>query len=304
MTEVKYTFVGDLIIIKDFNEAIENLRHYIDNYINNNLSQPNKDYTSLLMSCDTMQSYTTSNNYSIPNEYISDYLLNLKDFIADLKNDIYFSTELNDLLKHLWKVSLPLLQVMLPKHLNKTQNGHVSDLQSDIEDIARNELENFKLQVNNTQNDILKRLHAESSSSVSLIQKQQSASIAAFDDKMNNALNEMRERIDAEIVEFEEKNETMTALLEKVGLARDAEVTIIQADKELKSATWLRWTGLAFMCGSIILLIYFFRYYIGFTEVPQGVVLPELKDLGFEFFALRFMTVILVSSPAIYTRST
>lgn len=133
-----------------------------------------------------------------------------------------------------------------------------------------------------------------------IFQTHLSNTLNSFDKHYNSKISGINKRIDDEVKAFEVKRKDIDALLEKVGIAQDADVTITQANKELISATWLRWTGLAFMCGSIVLLIYFFRYYIGFAEVPQGVSLPELKDLGFEFFALRFMTVILVSSPAMY----
>lgn len=169
-----------------------------------------------------------------------------------------------------------------------------------VDGISEHELKNMRASISEIQSLALENIRTETSDVSSLFQNHLSTTINSFDKHYNNKISGINKRIDDEIKAFEFKRKDMDALLEKVGIAQDADVTITQANRELKSATWLRWTGLGFMCGSIALLIYFFRYYIGFTDVPEGVVLPELKELGFEFFALRFMTVILVSSPAMY----
>ncbi|EPP19441.1 hypothetical protein L911_3819 [Vibrio fluvialis I21563] len=169
-----------------------------------------------------------------------------------------------------------------------------------IDGISEHELKNIRASINEIQSLALEKLRTETSDVSNIFQTHLSNTLNSFDKHYNGKISGINKRIDDEVKAFEVKRKDIDALLEKVGIAQDADVTITQANKELISATWLRWTGLAFMCGSIALLIYFFRYYIGFAEVPQGVPLPELKDLGFEFFALRFMTVILVSSPAMY----
>lgn len=169
-----------------------------------------------------------------------------------------------------------------------------------IDGISEHELKNIRASINEIQSLALEKLRTETSDVSNIFQTHLSNTLNSFDKHYNSKISGINKRIDDEVKAFEVKRKDIDALLEKVGIAQDADVTITQANKELISATWLRWTGLAFMCGSIVLLIYFFRYYIGFAEVPQGVSLPELKDLGFEFFALRFMTVILVSSPAMY----
>ncbi|HCG7253249.1 hypothetical protein ACEV7Y_01785 [Vibrio parahaemolyticus] len=169
-----------------------------------------------------------------------------------------------------------------------------------LDSISENELSNIRQSIHEVQRRALENIRTESSNVSSSFQDHLSNTLDSFDKHYNSKISGINKRIDDEVKAFELKRGDMDALLEKVGIAQDADVTITQANKELKSATWLRWTGLGFMCCSIALLIYFFRYYIGFSDVPEGVKLPDLKDLGFEFFALRFMTVILVSSPAIY----
>ncbi|MCY9816980.1 GAG-pre-integrase domain-containing protein [Vibrio alginolyticus] len=176
----------------------------------------------------------------------------------------------------------------------------LDQIKESLDSISDHELNNIRQSIHEVQRRALENIRTASSDISSSFQDHLSETIDSFDKHYNSKISGINKRIDNEVSAFEAKRSDMDALLEKVGIAQDADVTITQANKELKSATWLRWTGLGFMCCSIALLIYFFRYYIGFSDVPEGVTLPDLKDLGFEFFALRFMTVILVSSPAIY----
>lgn len=176
----------------------------------------------------------------------------------------------------------------------------LQQIKESLEGISEHELKNVRGSINEIQRKALENIRTESSDISSVFQDQLSTTIDSFDKHYNSKIGVINKRIDEEVKAFELKRSDMDALLEKVGIAQDADVTITQANRELRSATWLRWTGLSFMCGSIALLIYFFRYYVGLSDAPQGVELPPLKELGFEFFALRFMTVILVSSPAIY----
>ncbi|EHH2490390.1 hypothetical protein J7X65_001029 [Vibrio parahaemolyticus] len=176
----------------------------------------------------------------------------------------------------------------------------LDQIKESLDSISDHELNNIRQSIHEVQRRALENIRTASSDISSSFQDHLSETIDSFDKHYNSKISGINKRIDHEVSAFEAKRSDMDALLEKVGIAQDADVTITQANKELKSATWLRWTGLGFMCCSIALLIYFFRYYIGFSDVPEGVTLPDLKDLGFEFFALRFMTVILVSSPAIY----
>ncbi|MFY3327366.1 hypothetical protein ACOSZP_15845 [Vibrio fluvialis] len=175
----------------------------------------------------------------------------------------------------------------------------LENINNSLDSIGEHELKNIRDSIQKIQTQTLENIRTESSDISSNIQSHLTSTIDSFDKHYNSKISSINKRIDDEVKAFELKRSDMDALLEKVGLAKDADVTITQANRELRSATWLRWTGLFLMCCSIGLLIYFFRYYVGF-EIPTGVSLPALKDLGIEFFALRFMTVILVSSPAIY----
>ncbi|MFH4643314.1 MULTISPECIES: hypothetical protein [Vibrio harveyi group] len=217
-------------------------------------------------------------------------------YIRDVKNEI--RSEISQL------ESESLNRIMVTgQGVEKTiESGsrQLDQIKESLDSISDHELNNIRQSIHEVQRRALENIRTASSDISSSFQDHLSETIDSFDKHYNSKISSINKRIDDEVKAFELKRGDMDALLEKVGIAQDADVTITQANKELKSATWLRWTGLSFMCCSIALLIYFFRYYIGFSDVPEGVTLPDLKDLGFEFFALRFMTVILVSSPAIY----
>ena len=136
-----------------------------------------------------------------------------------------------------------------------------------------------------------------SSESESLIERFKESSFQASL-QLEEKVSSINQRIEDEISIFESKRSDMDSLLEKVGLAKDAEVTISQAEEEKKAADKLRNWGLIAMYASILTLVILFSEYVGLTwwvENPQ-----TLSDLTLEAFAIRFMTVILISSPAVY----
>lgn len=169
---------------------------------------------------------------------------------------------------------------------------------NDFEELLSEKREDIQKFSSQTRDEILSSVQESADKHIYEIQEKQSGIIKIFNEKITREISGIESKINAEIEKFESKNKAIDALLEKVGLAKDAEVTITQANNELKSANLLRWLGLFIMCLSIAMLIYLFRYYIGIGTPPTD--LPKLGDLGLEFFAIRFMTVILVSSPAIY----
>lgn len=161
--------------------------------------------------------------------------------------------------------------------------------------VKKDEMQRFTLQA---RDDILTSIQSNADNYIHDIQNKQTEIINKFKSDISREASVLELKINNEISKFESKNDAINALLEKVGLAKDAEVTITQADNELKTADRLRKTGLFIMGISILMLIYLFRHYIGIGTPPEN--LPKLGELGIEFFAIRFMTVILVSSPAIY----
>lgn len=161
--------------------------------------------------------------------------------------------------------------------------------------VKKDEMQRFTLQA---RDDILTSIQSNADGYIHDIQNKQTEIINKFKSDILRETSGLESKINNEILKFESKNDAINALLERVGLAKDAEVTITQADNELKSADRLRMIGLSIMGISIVMLIYLFRHYIGIGTPPEN--LTKLGDLGIEFFAIRFMTVILVSSPAIY----
>lgn len=207
-------------------------------------------------------------------------------------------------------VDSSLLKKIIQNELSRSESTRkqtISDIEklrestiNRLSQLNRDFMSELTSELNNLEQESIRKMLDQSTKRLDELKKVQDGALRHFKSSVQDSIDSITSQIETEIGKFESKRAAMDALLEKVGLAKDADVTISQADKELQAANMFRWLGLGFMCGSIALLVYFFRYYIGFTEVPKGVVLPELKDLGIEFFALRFMTVILVSSPAMY----
>ena len=79
---------------------------------------------------------------------------------------------------------------------------------------------------------------------------------------------------------------------------KDADVTISQANTEEEIANKLRNWGLIAMYASIVILVVLFSEYLGFTFLSDTP--KTLGDLTFEAFAIRFMTVLLLSPPAMH----
>ncbi|MCG9724491.1 hypothetical protein [Vibrio brasiliensis] len=130
------------------------------------------------------------------------------------------------------------------------------------------------------------------------ISKTIDSEFVSFTEKVNLELESISKKIEKEVSAFNSKRNDMDKLLEKVGLAKDADVTIEQANKEEEAANKLRKYGLFGLCIAIVLLVLFFAEYIGLNFWSDTS--KSLSDLTIPAFAFRFMTVLLVSSPALY----
>lgn len=170
---------------------------------------------------------------------------------------------------------------------------------ADIEKIIELQKDSLKTFAQETRNDITDSIDNASSNGMMEIQKAQSGALSTIDEKANQNIGTINKRINKEVQAFETKRKDMDELLEKVGLAKDADVTISQANAEEETANKLRNRGLIAMYGSILVLVLLFSEYLGLTfwnETPP----KSLSDLTLEAFTIRFMTVLLLSSPAVY----
>lgn len=258
-----------------------------------------------------IENYKNDIDKTFKSEY-NHYLSSLESKVKELDSNI--KKQRNDAIKAFHDHELKLSQLFKDNEDSSSNRIQVrlQDAESKINIMTRKfsqEIDDFEELLSAKRNDIIKfssQMRDEILSSVQEsadkniydIQEKQSGIIKLFNEKIAKEISGIELKINNEVEKFESKNKSIDALLEKVGLAKDAEVTITQANSELRSANQLRWLGLFIMCSSIVMLIYLFRYYIGIGTPPAD--LPKLSELGIEFFAIRFMTVILVSSPAIY----
>ncbi|GEK12038.1 hypothetical protein [Aliivibrio fischeri] len=171
-------------------------------------------------------------------------------------------------------------------------------INNELTDLVSQQQTSLKEFANKARSDVISSIEKSSSDSLSKIQLAQSSALNSFNEQINKEVSNINTRIKKEVDLFESKRENMDKLLEKVGLAKDADVTITQADKEEAMANKLRFYGLSLMYGSIALLIIFFAEYIGLNFWSTSS--KSLSDLTLNDFIIRFMTILLVSSPAVY----
>ncbi|PMM46178.1 hypothetical protein [Vibrio splendidus] len=103
-----------------------------------------------------------------------------------------------------------------------------------------------------------------------------------FQKDVDKEIGSIQSRITNEITQFEAKRKYMDQLLEKVGLANDANVTLSQADKEEKMANDLRQKGIFLLYASVVLLVILFSGFVGIDLIADsGKTLSDLnKDIA------------------------
>lgn len=151
---------------------------------------------------------------------------------------------------------------------------------------------------NETKDEAISSIMRDSSVVIDEIKTEQSKGLSSFNNKIDNQVASIEKKITDVVNSFDSRRQDMDNLLEKVGLARDAEVTIIQADKEEKTADSLRFYGCILLYVSIVALVILFAEYVGLNFWSETT--KSIGDLTFQAFLIRFFTVILISSPAVY----
>ncbi|MCC4854440.1 hypothetical protein LMH78_01365 [Vibrio lentus] len=103
-----------------------------------------------------------------------------------------------------------------------------------------------------------------------------------FQKDVDNEIGSIQSRINNEISQFEAKRKYMDQLLEKVGLANDANVTLSQADKEETMANELRQKGVFLLYASVVLLVILFSGFVGIDLIADsGKTISDLtKDIA------------------------
>ena len=158
--------------------------------------------------------------------------------------------------------------------------------------------ENLYPKINNSTEKVYNDFNDYLNNSLDKVRKEEKNNFERFKVSVDKEIDSIAERIKIEVEKFELKRKTMDDLLEAVGIAKDGDITITQANKEEKTANSLRFWGLIVLGSSILLLFLFFAEYIGLAFWKEST--KTLNDITPIAFVFRFMTVFLVSSPAIY----
>lgn len=192
------------------------------------------------------------------------------------------------------------IQVRIQKAENIVANltTKVDKANQELTELIQDHKKNLTQFSQDNRSSLIDTINDTASNNLTKIQEAQSHALTSLTEQMNREIKSINDRINVEVNKFESKRTDMDNLLEKVGLARDAEVTITQANKEEATADKLRNSGFRLLYASILLLVLFFSEYVGLNFWSD--VSKSLSDLTIDAFAIRFMTVILVSSPAIY----
>lgn len=175
----------------------------------------------------------------------------------------------------------------------------LTQLESSLNTAVERELTNFKEAANELQALSLEAIRSASSDASNSIQKQLSTTINSFESYYNKQIGTINSRIDDEVREFESKKIEITEVLGEISTAYQAGANTTQADKEQAFADSYRKYGIIGLVATIFCSIWLFNDYIHFFGKPNGPITP-INDLGFGWFALRFMTITLLTAPSIY----
>lgn len=147
--------------------------------------------------------------------------------------------------------------------------------------------------------EVLKSINNASSSSLEDIQKVQGQVLNSFNEQSQQEVSKINSRIDSEVHEFESKKKEIIEILGDISTAHQSNANRTQADAEKKSADTLRTSGLLALILLIGASLWLFSDYIHIFGAPEGNVTP-INQLGFGWYALRFMTITLLTAPAVY----
>lgn len=171
------------------------------------------------------------------------------------------------------------------EHFEYTYNSAVDDIESKVNDSIStvNKLyENTSKKIQDrlkNQSDQVRSMTAES---IDDIDNKKADARKELQDTVDAEINDIKKRINDEVAQFEAKRNFMDQMLERVGLAKDVDVTIRQADKEEKMANDLRQKGIFLLYASVVLLVILFSGFVGIDLIADsGKTLSDLnKDIA------------------------
>ncbi|OEF36560.1 hypothetical protein OAE_12175 [Vibrio cyclitrophicus 1F289] len=231
-------------------------------------------------SLDIVLGYTTSNNPHIPIKHCVNFISNLRKVKEELSS---FPQIDNGTVRAMWEVSRPFLTI---EQLYKEDEATISAQSLDtLQDRAHEILQKNTSELNKAKHEI---------------RKERQTALDQMSLNIESELGAIQSRIDDSVKKFSDKQELMDSYFEKLGVTKEGEVYLTQANRERKTSNILRGLGLFGMVLSIVLLGFLFKDYLGFGEELTKEYIENLKLLGTEIFALRFMSVLLITAPSIY----
>ena len=148
--------------------------------------------------------------------------------------------------------------------------------------------------------EVVESINHVSSSGLRDIQLEQSKALNSFNEKAQVEVSKINTKISDEVRQFEAKKEEIELILGEISTQHQSAANTKQADKEEKDANLFRSVGVGWIIFTIFLSIYMFNDYIGLFPIADNKPDVPLNELGLEWFAIRFMTITLLTTPGIY----
>lgn len=150
----------------------------------------------------------------------------------------------------------------------------------------------FSIQQSNNLEAVSKQTRA----SINEIQKTSQDAAVQFHGKVDSRISEINDRINQEVSVFESRKKEIEKILGDISNAHQSNANRIQADKENKTANYLRIIGTSGLLAVILFSLFLFDSYLGFFGRET---MPD-DDLSPQWFLVRFFTITLITGPFIY----
>ncbi|TMX39732.1 hypothetical protein DA093_03350 [Vibrio rotiferianus] len=175
----------------------------------------------------------------------------------------------------------------------------IDSTHEELSGIAQSQKRSFNSFAKEIRDEIVTTIENASSGSLQELQLEQAKALNSFNEQVNENVGAINGRINQEVKEFETKKTEITEILGEISTAYQAGANSRQADKEETAANKYRIAGIIGLIVTIFCSIWLFNDYIQFFGKPEGTVTP-IGELGIGWFALRFMTITLLTTPSIY----
>ncbi|HHF3192880.1 TPA: hypothetical protein ACPJ2I_002295 [Vibrio alginolyticus] len=216
-------------------------------------------------------------------EVISKKVISIQKDIDELKN-------LN--LQEIENKSIELEEI-ISKRISDSDHQIIQKINSNTNE-ATKKLDNLSKQFTDSYSTWSNKLSEEREEIIFKTEKD----ISELQAKIENLSFVLENNIRKEVNSFANQKKKLTDILGSLSEFRRSKSDIDQAEKEKKTANQFRWLGLFMM---LLPLAAFILFFVGFTANNNGV-----SSLTFVFpdevtgYFLRFLTIILFSSPSVY----